>query len=118
MGTYEFSILMLFYILLFSLILVLIFYLLNYFLSLKILFLEKISSFERGFERIGKIHSSFSIHFFIIMLMFVIFDLEVVILIGFMIARFNSIFLLILILIFTMGGFYIEWYFGKLIWLI
>lgn len=79
---------------------------------------EKISSFERGFERIGKIHNSFRIHFFIIILIFVIFDLEVVILIGLIIRRFYSILVFFFILIFILGGFYIEWYFGKLIWLV
>ena len=99
---------MLFYLLVFSLILVVVFYMLNFFLSLKSFYLIKNSSFERGFERIGKIHNSFSIHFFIIMLIFVIFDLEVVILLGFLVSSYYSLVMFYLIFFFILFGFYIE----------
>lgn len=109
---------MLFFLLFFSFILVFIFYLLNFFLSLKSFYLIKNSSFESGFESLGKVHSSFSIHFFIIMLIFVIFDLEVVILLGFLISSFYSVYIFLLIFLFIFGGFYMEWYFGKLLWMV
>ena len=109
---------MLFYLLVFSLILVVVFYLLNFFLSLKGFYLIKNSSFERGFERIGKIHNSFSIHFFIIMLIFVIFDLEVVILLGFLVSSYYSLVMFYLIFFFILFGFYIEWFMGKLLWMV
>lgn len=95
-----------------------IFYLVNFFLRLKLDLTEKLISFERGFERIGKIHSSFSIHFFIVMLIFVIFDLEVVMLIGLLIRNFTFFVGFFVVLIFVLGGFYMEWYFGKLAWLV
>lgn len=101
-----------------SLILVFVFYVLNFFLSLKFFSEIKISAFESGFERIGKIHRSFRIHFFIIMLIFVIFDLEVVILIGFLVRDLGFYLNFFLIVLFVIGGFYIEWYFGKLIWIV
>lgn len=90
----------------------------NFFLSLKVFYLIKNSSFERGFERIGKIHNSFRIHFFIIILIFVIFDLEVVILLGFLMSSYYSYIIFYIIFFFILFGFYIEWYFGKLIWII
>ena len=107
-----------FFVLVFSFLLVLIFYLLNFFLSLKSFYLIKNSSFERGFERIGKVHNSFRIHFFIIMLIFVIFDLEVVILLGLLISSYFSVFTFYLVFFFILVGFYIEWYFGKLLWIV
>lgn len=98
-----------------SLILVIIFYILNFFLSLKFFSEVKISAFESGFESIGKIHSSFRIHFFIIILIFVIFDLEVVILMGFLVRDLRFFYIFFLIIRFVIGGFYMEWYFGKLV---
>ncbi|VDN54169.1 unnamed protein product [Dracunculus medinensis] len=50
----------------------------NFFcISLK-LHVFKLRSFECGFNSLGFICRSFSVHFFIMMLMFVIFDLEVI----------------------------------------
>jgi NADH:ubiquinone oxidoreductase subunit 3 (subunit A) len=92
----------------FSFFLVVVFYLLNFLLSFKTFYLIKNSSFERGFERIGKVHNSFRIHFFIIILMFVIFDLEVVMLLGFLISSYYSFYIFFLIFLFVFGGFYIE----------
>jgi len=87
---------------------VVVFYVLNFFLSLKFFSEVKMSPFESGFERIGKIHSSFRIHFFIIILIFVIFDLEVVILIGFLVRDLGFFINFTLIIFFVMGGFYME----------
>lgn len=101
-----------------ALLLVLVFYVLNFFLRLKFFSEVKISPFERGFESIGKIHSSFRIHFFIIILIFVIFDLEVVILMGFLVSDLRFYLNFILILTFVLGGFYMEWFFGKLVWIV
>nr|YP_026089.1 NADH dehydrogenase subunit 3 [Steinernema carpocapsae]AAT00532.1 NADH dehydrogenase subunit 3 [Steinernema carpocapsae] len=94
------------------------FYFINFFLSNKLLEKNKVSSFESGFVSVGKVQNSFSIHFFVIMLMFVIFDLEVVMLIGLLVSDFNSFFSFIMLLFFVLGGFYMEWWYGKLIWII
>lgn len=96
------------FVLFLALILVFVLYLVNFFLSLKLFDYTKNSSFESGFERIGKIHNSFRIHFFIIILIFVIFDLEVVMLVGFLIGNFIFIINFFLILFFVLFGFYIE----------
>lgn len=92
----------------FTLILLVAFYLINFLLSIKDLRKNKISAFERGFVRVGKIQNSFSIHFFIIILMFVIFDLEIVIFLGILVSDIRSFISFILILLFILGGFYIE----------
>lgn len=67
---------------------------------------------------IGKIQNSFRIHFFIIILIFVIFDLEIVIFLGILVSDISSIISFFLIFIFVLGGFYIEWWYGKLIWVV
>lgn len=89
-------------------ILVFVFYILNFFLSLKFFSEVKMSAFESGFESIGKIHRSFRIHFFIIILIFVIFDLEVVMLIGFLVSDLSFYLNFFLIIFFVIGGFYME----------
>lgn len=105
-------------VILFTAALLFVFYLCNFVLSCKDFYKNKISSFECGFVSIGKIQNSFSIHFFIMILIFVIFDLEVVIFVGILISDVSSLISFLLLLLFILGGFYIEWWYGKLIWLI
>lgn len=85
-----------------------VFYLINFLLSIKDFTKNKISSFERGFVSVGKIQNSFSIHFFIMILIFVIFDLEIVIFLGILVSDISSFFSFLIIFIFILGGFYIE----------
>nr|AGI96039.1 NADH dehydrogenase subunit 3 [Ascaridia sp. GHL-2013] len=92
------------------------FYLLNFFLSSKDLSLGKVSTFESGFSSVGLIQSSFSIHFFIMMLMFVIFDVEVVMLLGVVVSDISSVVGFLILMVFVLGGFYMEWWYGKLVW--
>lgn len=101
-----------------SFLFVVLFYFINFFLSIKDFSKRKINSFESGFISIGKIQNSFSIHFFIMILMFVIFDLEIVMFLGILISDFFSFVSFVFIIFFIIGGFYIEWYYGKLIWVI
>nr|AEO72450.1 NADH dehydrogenase subunit 3 [Toxocara canis]BAV82871.1 NADH dehydrogenase subunit 3 [Toxocara canis] len=102
----------------FTLLLLVIFYLGNFVLSCKDFYKNKISSFECGFVSVGKIQNSFSIHFFIMMLMFVIFDLEVVMFVGVLVSDVSSLVSFLLLMLFILGGFYMEWWYGKLVWLI
>lgn len=67
---------------------------------------NKISAFERGFRTVKAVHSSFRIHFFLILLIFVIFDLEVVLLLGCLLRINPSAFVLIIVLV--VGGVYLE----------
>ena len=106
------------FVVLFSLFLLLILYVLNFAISVKKSDLLKINAFESGFISVGKIQNSFSIHFFIIMLMFVIFDLEIVMFLGLIISDVSSFVSFFLLILFIFGGFYMEWWYGKLIWVI
>nr|ACF06381.1 NADH dehydrogenase subunit 3 [Toxocara canis] len=109
---------MLVMVIVFTLLLLVIFYLGNFVLSCKDFYKNKISSFECGFVSVGKIQNSFSIHFFIMMLMFVIFDLEVVMFVGVLVSDVSSLVSFLLLMLFILGGFYMEWWYGKLVWLI
>ena len=81
------------------LILSLILLLLNLFFNrLKINNLNKFSSFECGFERFKIIQSNFNIHFFVILIIFILFDLEIVILIHLLFYKVNIHFFVILII--------------------
>lgn len=70
---------------------------------------NKIRAFECGFVSVGKIQNSFRIHFFIMMLIFVIFDLEIVMFLGILVSDIRSYIRFLMIFIFILGGFYIEW---------
>lgn len=84
------------------------FYVINFFLSIKNNTKNKINAFESGFIRVGVIQNSFSIHFFVIMVIFVVFDLEIVIFLGVLLADFFSVWSILLLLSFIIGGFYME----------
>lgn len=91
-----------------SLIFVVLFYLINVVLSFKFLNFNKITSFERGFLNVGKIFKSLSLHFFIIIIMFVIFDLEVIFILGLLVRDIENIFIFLLIFFFMLFSLYLE----------
>nr|QXE43450.1 NADH dehydrogenase subunit 3 [Ophidascaris baylisi] len=105
-------------VILFTVFLLVVFYLGNFVLSCKDFYKNKISSFECGFVSVGKIQNSFSLHFFIMMLMFVIFDLEVVMFVGILVSDLGSLISFLMLLFFIMGGFYMESWYGKLVSLV
>jgi len=108
----------LFFVIFISVFLFFLLFVLSFFLSLKDFYLLKTISFESGFIRLGKIQNSFSIHFFVMLLIFVIFDLEIVILLAVLISGFSSFLSFLFLFFFIIGGFYMEWYYGKLVWLV
>lgn len=79
-------------------------------------FKNKVVAFERGFLRVGKVQNSFSLHFFLIMLLFVVFDVEVVMLVCLILVDFSSFFLFLFVFFFVLSGLYLEWALGKLVW--
>lgn len=87
---------------------VFIFYLLVLLLSVKIEYYVKLRSFECGFNSLGFICRSFSVHFFIMMLMFVIFDLEVIMFLRVVVSSYRSVFSYAVLLFFVVFGFYME----------
>ena len=91
-------------------------YLLSFLVSFKVKSKNKISAFESGFSTVGSLHRTFSIHFFSILIIFVLFDLEVVLLIGSLLSVSKVGFLCLML--FVLGRMYIEWYLGKLTWMV
>ena len=83
-------------------------YLLSFFVSFKIKNMNKLRPFECGFRAVGFVHTSFSVHFFIILIIFVIFDLEVVLLVGCLILSSVGILSFFLMIFFVVGGIYLE----------
>ncbi len=79
---------------------------------------EKHSAYECGFEPFGDARSFFDIHFYTVGLLFIVFDLEVVFLIPFVVdlanmslfGYFNMVFFITIVL----AGFYYEWAIGLL----
>nr|QWK40677.1 NADH dehydrogenase subunit 3 [Stephanurus dentatus] len=106
------------FIVLFTVFLLLVLYLLGFLMSVKKVEILKVGAFESGFVSVGKIQNSFSIHFFIMMLMFVIFDLEIVMFLGLLISDVSSFISFMMLILFIFGGFYMEWWYGKLVWII
>jgi NADH:ubiquinone oxidoreductase subunit 3 (subunit A) len=83
-------------------------YLLSFFVSFKVKNFNKLRPFECGFRTVGFIHTSFSVHFFIILIIFVIFDLEVVLLIGCVVLRRVGVIPFLFMMCFVVGGIYLE----------
>jgi len=81
---------------------------------------EKHSAYECGFEPFGDARSFFDIHFYVIGLLFIIFDLEIVFLIPFVvdIANISAVGYanLLIFLAVILVGFYYEWALGLLNW--
>lgn len=74
--------------------------------------------FERGIERIELTRSRFSLPFFIITLIFVMFDLEVVFLLGFIpLIRFRRIIIMQRFIVFIFIGLLYEWKYNKFNWI-
>nr|YP_003434458.1 NADH dehydrogenase subunit 3 [Mecistocirrus digitatus]ACX85083.1 NADH dehydrogenase subunit 3 [Mecistocirrus digitatus] len=110
--------LILFIVTMITIFLILLLYMMNFGMSIKKTELIKINTFESGFLSIGKIQSSFSIHFFIMMLMFIIFDLEIVMFLGLLVSDLSSLISFVMLMSFIIFGFYMEWMMGKLIWIV
>nr|YP_010618315.1 NADH dehydrogenase subunit 3 [Clavinema parasiluri]WAX01693.1 NADH dehydrogenase subunit 3 [Clavinema parasiluri] len=79
---------------------------------------DKVSPFECGFDGSGAVCVSYSIHFFIMMLMFIFFDLEVVMFLSVIVSSYSSMISYLVLLVFVVLGFYMEWWYGKLVWLV
>nr|AXI98772.1 NADH dehydrogenase subunit 3 [Pseudoniphargus sp. 2-Canaries] len=82
---------------------------------------EKLSPFECGFEPFKKARIPFSLRFFLITILFLIFDVEVAILLplglfSFGLNPFSLFSALVIMMILTMGLFH-EWNQGVLSWL-
>nr|YP_009685496.1 NADH dehydrogenase subunit 3 [Scyllarides squammosus]QDM38503.1 NADH dehydrogenase subunit 3 [Scyllarides squammosus] len=82
---------------------------------------EKSSPFECGFDPNGSARIPFSLRFFLIAVIFLIFDVEITLLLPLVsIADFSDIFFYsttgLLFLLILLFGLYFEWYSGALEW--
>jgi NADH-quinone oxidoreductase subunit A len=106
--------------LLFSIILSTIIFFLSYLLSSKIDDAEKLTIYECGFNPFNDSRSEFSIKFYIVAILFLIFDLEISYLFPFsvsldLVSNIGVYYMLLFLLILTVGFFY-EWKKGALDW--
>lgn len=72
------------------------FFIYNYNFLYKNFNLKKTSNFESGFDRLDLINFIFNINFFLIILIFIIFDIELIIFIYFIYENFNLLLFLVL----------------------
>nr|YP_010594882.1 NADH dehydrogenase subunit 3 [Anastatus dexingensis]WAJ57480.1 NADH dehydrogenase subunit 3 [Anastatus dexingensis] len=103
------------------LLIVIFMYLMNFILSKKMnKNREKMSPFECGFDPMSKNRLPFSLQFYLISIIFLIFDVEIAIILP-MIKTMNFLiyfinFNLLIIFIILILGIYIEWFEGGLDW--
>jgi len=76
---------------------------------------NKLTSFESGFTSVGMSQKSFSLQFFLLIVVFIIFDIEVVLLLGFVVKDFWGRIGIMIVVGFVLGGLFLEWKTGKLI---
>ncbi len=103
-----------------SIIIVLVLYLLSYILSEKLGTLHKLSVYECGFEPINSSQVKFNIKFYIVALLFVIFDLEIIFLLPWSINLINlgliGYYTMFLFFILLTIGFIYEYKKGAIEW--
>ena len=87
-----------------------------YFVSPSIIDSEKISSYECGFEPFGDARANFNVHFYLVGILFLIFDLEVVFLYPWIYSIYSdgifypvNFFFILFFLILLGVGFIYEW---------
>jgi NADH-quinone oxidoreductase subunit A len=116
----KFNYFWIFLFLIFSIVLSAIIFFLSYFLSSKLDDAEKLTIYECGFNPFGDSKSEFNIKFYIVAILFLIFDLEISYLFPFVVCLdllSNASILLMLFFLFVLTvGFYFEWKQGALDW--
>jgi NADH-quinone oxidoreductase subunit A len=93
---------------------------LNYLLAPRNPTLEKSSSYECGFEPFGDARTKFDIHFYLVAILFIIFDLEVILIFPWCATTyfmtFQKLWVLLMFLTILVIGFLYEWRKGALLW--
>lgn len=92
----------------------------NYVLAPKSLYSEKVSAYECGFDPYGMPRSLFDIHFYLVSILFIIFDLEITFLFPWaaflnQISNLGFLVAIVFIVVLTAGLVY-EWNLGVLRW--
>lgn len=106
--------------LIFAVILTVIIFLLSYLLVPRIYDREKVSVYECGFDPFGDTRGRFDVRFYLVAILFIIFDLEITYLFPWIVSFpfldiFGFVNMLIFLLILTIGFIY-EWTKGALDW--
>jgi len=84
--------------------------------------LNKISIFECGFITIRRSRIHFSLRFFLVVLLFLIFDMEIILFVPIRICREyinieQIVFIIVIIILILLVGLFYEWYQGVLNWI-
>jgi NADH-quinone oxidoreductase subunit A len=103
-----------------AIILAMVLFFLSYSLVLKKVELEKVSAYECGFDPFGDARSKFDVRFYLVAILFIIFDLEITFLFPWAISLVSVglagyLSMLIFLFILTLGFVY-EWKKGALDW--
>ena len=105
---------------LFSCFLAVLIYLLPYFFALKLEDKEKLSSYECGFNPFDDSRGEFDVKFYLVAILFIIFDLEISFLFPFVlcldVVGFVGIISMLFFLLILTVGFFVEWKKGALDW--
>lgn len=81
--------------------------------------IEKVSAYECGFHSFEDTRQRFNVRYYLVSILFIIFDLEVIFLFPWLIAIRNlgaCFFVMIFFLLILIIGFFYEWIKGALIW--
>jgi len=104
--------------LLFSIVLSCIIFFLSFFLSAKLDDTEKLTAYECGFNPFSDSRSEFDVKFYIVAILFIIFDLEISFLFPFSVSlnllSISAIYSMLFFLFLLTVGFYFEWLKGAL----
>jgi NADH-quinone oxidoreductase subunit A len=91
-----------------------------YFLILKPYDYEKVSAYECGFNPFEDVYGRFDVKYYLVAILFIIFDLEVIFLypwvIGFSFVSFFGFWVILFFLLILFLGFIYEWKRGSLEW--
>lgn len=104
----------------FSLLLFAISYFLDFFFFNTRKNFEKLSSYECGFQPFGDARNTFDIKFYLVAILFIIFDLEIAFIVPWVLSSvkyitINFVVMYLFLFILTVGFFY-EWFKGGLDW--
>jgi len=112
----------LFIYLLISFLIALVMFLANYILITKDIYIEKNSAYECGFSPFGEARNKFDVRFYLVGILFIIFDLEIIFLFPWTMLDVISLqdsfsfFIMMFFLIFLTIGFIYEWKKNALEW--
>ena len=95
----------------------LLFIFLNKLFRNKEVFDSTVRSFEAGFDGILLCQTSVRIHFFLIMTLFVLFDLELVLFVRFLLLDESYFVVFYVFFFFVMASFYLEFWLNKIVWI-